>query len=101
MNKVSLHKVLLDLSKEDLIQRILFLTAKRESQADKLFELEKVIIKKNNKLKTLKTPSKTTLNHNHKKSIINHYEELIRDYRLEISDLKDEIKMWKIRYQNK
>ena len=90
------------------MDRVILLCQKHNSQSLKLIELESVIIKRNKKSLALKEELKSyrllvkSLKNNKKEILlIRQYENLLRDYRLEISDLKDEIEDWKIRYIKK
>ena len=94
-------KILSNLSKQELIDRVLDCHKKRESQKLKLQELEEVLLERKNQISTLELENKELYNNKKEREIIRQYEILLTEYRLEISDLKDEIEDWKSRYVNK
>ncbi len=99
--KIIDRKLLLEFTKEKLVDEILQLHKKANSQSFKLQELEQVLILRNKKIDSLHEEINLLKNNQKKQVVINQYENLIRDYRLEISDLKDEIEVWKERFKNK
>ena len=94
-------RILSKLSKQELIEKIVFLYKKQNNQTLKIKEIERALIKRNELIKLFKSRIEELKEGRKKKNILKQYENLLRDYRLEISDLKDEIENWKIRYINK
>jgi chromosome segregation ATPase len=86
-------------SKEELIERLSSLIQKTENQSKQLKQKESAIVKLKIKVKSYKLKMAEDLSYNKKGyAKLNQYEALLHDYRLEISDLKDEIDSWKERY---
>lgn len=100
-NRKPFSDLLSKLTKEDLIERILFLSNKREQQARVLRELKIVLVKRKKKILQYEVLLMKPNTDTNQKKIITHYEDLIRNYRLEIRDLKNEIEIWKIRFMDK
>ncbi|TPN86081.1 hypothetical protein [Aquimarina algicola] len=86
-------------SKEELIDRISSLITKTENQAKQLKQKDDAINNYRLKVKSYELKLVKALPNNKKESAkLNQHEALLRDYRLEISDLKDEIDSWKEKY---
>ncbi|AXT49672.1 hypothetical protein D1818_02110 [Aquimarina sp. BL5] len=92
--------MLSELSKQELIDKVISLSNIRKSQASKLKELEDALIIRNIKVQSQESII-NSLQNEKKNNVLDHYENLLRDYRLEISDLREEIESWKLRYINK
>jgi len=94
-------KILLKLTKMELADRIISLSIKQRDLTLKIKELEGVIIERNKKILLQESTIKLLQDKKHEERVLGQYEDLLRDYRIEISDLKDEIEDWKERYVNK
>ena len=102
MRKIDIQKGILGkLTRDEIIDKNIQLMNTNEKQSLEINNLIKKLKKYKEEIEELNKSLKSLTSNSKQRKTLQHYEDMIRDYRLEISDLKDEIEEWRVRYINK
>lgn len=100
MKKIDIQKGILGkLTRDEIVEKHIHLINTNEKQSLEINNLIKKSKKYKEEIDVLNQTLKNLIPKSRK--TLQHYEDMLRDYRLEISDLKDEIEQWRVRYINK